>query len=307
MREPVTEAETRRRYGVPESVRLRVDAGSALAWVDGADQAVATVALDPDGLDLGGPGPVGRGRLARLESPLGPLLVREARKGGLLRRVRGRTFLGRWRPLDELVLCRRLLSAGVPVADAVGAVVLRRGAGWRGFLLVREVQGGVDLEALLYGAALPRPWGRRAVLFEAGKAVRRLHDEGVFHADLHPKNLLVDATSRRVLVLDLDRAQARGGALDDEARARNLARLGRAVEKHRLRGMRTGRKDALRFLVGYAGDRTSADLWLSRVRARLTPLLAVKTRWWRLTGQASPRAAPPPGPSPEGEEGGAAG
>src|SRR5262245_24102296 len=120
-------AALRRTYGVPESVRLVVEEGRVLASVEGAEEAVRAVAQGPDALPSGR-GLAGRAPLARLRSPLGPLLVRESRKGGLLRALRGRRFRGRYRPLDELVLLRRCLGAGVPVADAVGCVVLGRSA-----------------------------------------------------------------------------------------------------------------------------------------------------------------------------------
>jgi 3-deoxy-D-manno-octulosonic acid kinase len=270
---------------VPEAVRLEVLPHAALAWVDGAEDAVRLVGAEPD--DVPSAGRAGRGAVGRLASPLGPLVVREHRKGGLLRHVRGRRFHGRWRPFDELVVTRRLAAAGVPVPEAVGAVVLRRGSAWRGFLLTREVVDAVDLETWLYGRS-PVPAGRRDVLPRAGEAVRRLHDAGVWHADLHPKNLLLDPHADRVLVIDLDRARAYDAALPAGKRLENLARLARAVEKHRLRGMRAGRREALRFLEGYAGSRAEAARWLDRVRARLAPGLNARVLWWKVSGPERP-------------------
>jgi hypothetical protein len=290
-----TAAALRRRYGVPDTVRLRAEGDRVIAWVEGAEDAAGLVAATPDALPPR-PGTAGRAPLARLDSPLGSLVVRETRKGGLLRRLRGRRFRGAFRPLAEMVLGRRCLGAGVPVAEAVGAVVLGGGRGWRGFLLTREVEGGVDLEAWLYGeggeggGAGSDPAG---VLRAAGRSVRALHDAGVRHADLHPKNLLLGRDGR-VLVLDLDRARAFDGPLSEEDRLKNLARLARAVEKHRLRGMRVSRRRALRFLEGYGGSRAAAAAWLDRVRARATRGLVLRAAWWRLTGQvrpALPRAA----------------
>jgi 3-deoxy-D-manno-octulosonic acid kinase len=280
----------RRRYAVPDAVRLDVSPRGVLAWVEGAEAAVRELAADPDGpWRRSGPGPrlEGRGRLARVASPLGPLVVREWRKGGLLRRWRGTRFRGRWRPVDELVVTRRLAGAGVPVADAVGAVVVPGRGPWRGFLLTREVQDAVDLETWLYGRS-PVPAGRRDVLPAAGRAVRGLHDAGVAHADLHPKNLLLDPHADRVLVIDLDRARAFDGPVPASARLDNLSRLARSVEKHRLRGMSVGRREALRFLAGYAGSRGEGERWLDRVRASLAPGLRVRRWWWRVTKQLRP-------------------
>jgi tRNA A-37 threonylcarbamoyl transferase component Bud32 len=273
--------DVRRRYDVPDSVRLHVEDGRLMAYVEGAEEAARAVADGPDDLPASA-GPVGRGPLRRVASPLGPLLVREARKGGLLRRLRGRRFHGPYRPLRELVLSRRCLGAGVPVAEAVACVILG-GSPWRGFLLTREVPDAMDLERWLYSGR-----GGRDVLRSAGRAVRALHDAGVRHADLHPKNLLLDGDGR-VLVLDLDRAQPFDGPLPEEERLRNLVRLGRAIEKHRLRGLSVSRRSALRFLEGYGGSAGAAARWLERVRGRLGRGLALRFAWWRLTGQGRPR------------------
>lgn len=291
MDDPRATAELRRRYGVPETVRLRHDARETLAWVDGAEDAVRTVASEVDALPFASA--TGRARLRRLTSPLGPLVVREYRKGGALRALRGRRFHGRLRPLDELVLHRRLLGAQAPVVDAVGAVALHGATGWRGFLLMREVDVPIDLEAFLYDPGIHPGIFPREALLEAGRAVRALHDAGVHHADLHPKNLLLEGRSGRVLVIDLDRARAHDGPLPEDARLDNLVRLGRAVEKHRLRGMRVGRRAALRFLSGYGGGPDAAARWLERVRARLRRGLKARILWWRLTGQATRRPAAP--------------
>jgi 3-deoxy-D-manno-octulosonic acid kinase len=277
--------DVRARYGVPDGVRLEVSPRTVLAFLPACEEAVRRVASGPEDLAPSRHG--GRGALYHVADPAGGLLVRPFRKGGLLRLLRGARFRGPWRPLEELVLDRRLAAVGVPVPEAVGCVVLRAPTGWRGFLITREVQGALDLEAWLYGVASPTGLAPSRVLRRAGRAVRALHDAGVAHADLHPKNLLVTPDGA-VLVLDLDRARAGDAPLEDDARLGNLARLGRAIEKHRLKGLRTSRRQALRFLEGYAGDRAAARRWLDRVRTRLRLDLGLRTLWWRLLGEARP-------------------
>jgi 3-deoxy-D-manno-octulosonic acid kinase len=275
----------RQRYGVPDGLLLRVDDEEVLAWLPGHEVSARAVAAHPDDLPRAGVG--GRARLARLSAPGGPLLVREYRKGGLLRRVRAPGLRGPWRPLEELVLHRRLEALGVPVARAVGCVVLVGGVGWRGFLLVREEPGAVDLEAFLHGVPAPGAVSRAEVLRRAGQAVRRLHDAGVPHPDLHPKNLLIRADGA-VVLLDLDKAKPREGLLDDADRVRNLVRLGRAVAKHRLKGIQAGPREAMRFLEGYAGSVDAARAWLQRIQGRLGRGLVLRRLWWRLIGEARP-------------------
>jgi 3-deoxy-D-manno-octulosonic acid kinase len=275
----------RRRYGVPHALQLRVTSEEVLAYLPEHEVSVREVAAHPQALPPSGRG--GRSPLRRVLAPDGPLLVREYRKGGLLRRLRGTGFLGPWRPLQELVLHRRLLATGVPVVDAVGCVISRRAPLWRGWLLTREVEGAVDLEAWLHGIPAPGDPDPRHVLLRAGRVVRQLHDAGVRHPDLHPKNLLL-VPGGRVLALDLDKARPHEGPLPEGERLENLVRLGRAIEKHRLKGLKAGRREALRFLIGYAGDPAAARLWLERIRARLRRGLTWRLLWWRLLGEARP-------------------
>jgi 3-deoxy-D-manno-octulosonic acid kinase len=302
--ESATTTAVRRRYGVPDGVALRADPREVLACLPGYEIAVRGVAAHPDSL----PPSTRRGRrpLRSLGTALGEVLVREARKGGLLRGVRGRWFLGQaWRPLAEFVLHRRLTALEVPVSDAVGCVILRRPYSWRGFLLLLDVAESQDLEAWLWEKRSNGDSGHD-VLREVGRAIRQLHDAGVRHADLHPKNLLLTKDGR-VLILDLDRARSFDAPLVEADRVANLARLARSITKHRLRGLRFGAKDALRFLEGYAGSREAGRQWWPRIERRLRRGLVPRMLWWRLIGETRPRdmtdaptSQPPPGSFVEG-------
>ena len=289
VKESATTRAIRRRYEVPDVLGLRADEREVLAWTPGREPAVREVAARPDALPTSALG--GRRALRRLADPAGALLVREYGKGGLFRAVRGRAMHGPWRPLQELVLHRRLAALGVPVASAVGAVVLRQSFGWRGFLVLEELVGARDLEAILHGLPVPDGRERRRVYEAAGRAVRALHDAGVPHPDLHPKNILATADGR-VVLLDLDKARPAEGPLGRAERLRNLLRLGRAIAKHRLKGLHLDVTDAVRFLEGYAGDREAALLWLDRIDTRLRRGLGLRRTWWRLLGEARPWRPP---------------
>ena len=252
---------------MPAGFHLAVEAPTIRVWRDGLEAAVTQVATAPERMPTADV--AGRAPLGRIEAEGGALLVRPYRKGGLLRAVRGARFRGRLRPLDELVLHAALQEAGVPVLQVAGAVVQGDEGGWTGFLLTREEAGAVDLEAWLQGGD---PAGGGAAdpaltLQRAGAAVRALHDAGVAHADLHPKNLLVTGAGP-VLVIDLDRATAGAAPLDDAPRVANLARFERSLAKHRLKGTVLTRWDAEAFYAGYAGRDGDGAAWAARARAR---------------------------------------
>ena len=98
----------------------------------------------------------------------------------------------------------------------------------------------------------PAPSSRRATLRTAGRSIRRLHDAGVDHPDLHLANLL-RLDDDRVLVLDLDAATWEE-ELPRERRLAGLFRLDRHAEKQRARGAAVSRTDRLRLLRAYAGS-----------------------------------------------------
>jgi hypothetical protein len=108
--------------------------------------------------------------------------------------------------------------------------------------------------------------------------VRRFHDAGGHHPDLHVKNLLVrsGSPSPEIIVIDLDRAWV---AAPPEPRERmaELMRLLRSLVKRGLAG-RVGPRGFALFLRGYtAGDRRLrrallARLPLERTRLRLHAL-----------------------------------
>ena len=263
---------------MPSAICLEQAGPELLAWVPGAEALVrAAAAGDGAPTEFAGRAPLGR-----LADARGAALIRSYRKGGLMRGLRGARFHGRLRPLDELVLHVALAAQDLPVVEALGCTIHGDRSGWTGRLLVREIAGARDLEAWLYGADVAGCDDPATVQASAGRAVRALHDAGVRHADLHPKNLLL-VPSGGVRVIDLDRAQRGAAPLADGARLDNLARYRRAIEKHRGRGMPTGRLHERAFFAGYAGSEGAGAVLAARVQERLGSL-KWRRMWWRAAG-----------------------
>lgn len=191
--------------------------------------------------------PLGRGRGVALSAGAGGRWVlRHYRRGG----VPGRWIVDRYlwtgasraRPVRELLLLADLEAAGAPVPHPVAAMVRRRGLRYRGDILIERVP---DASTLAERAAdLPE-----AAWSDVGRAIRRFHDAGGWHADLNAHNVLLAPSG--VFVVDLDR----GRRVDAGARAqrRNLDRLARSLRKL---GHLPARADGWRaLLAAYAGDR----------------------------------------------------
>ena len=173
----------------------------------------------------------GRGGAWRVELPGGlRAVVRLYRRGGLVARVVRDTYVGpRPRPLHELVVTVEARRRGVPAPEVLGARV-EGGLIYRGALVTAEMPHARTLFEALRDASDDA--ARGALAARAGRAVARLHDAGVYHADLNLTNLLVGpVASDDVVVVDFDRARVRQGPLGRRARRRNLARLARSLAK----------------------------------------------------------------------------
>jgi 3-deoxy-D-manno-octulosonic acid kinase len=211
--------------------------------------------------------PRGRGATAIVELPdTGVRMhLRPVRHGGLFGGLLGRTLYGLGRPIGELEVTAALRAAGVPVP----APVLVVGERLRGPLWCAAV-GTVHEEETRDGVALLDAGPERARMLAAaeaaGRAVRRFHDAGGSHFDLHVKNLLFRETAHdtEALVIDLDRARIHP-SVSASRRMKELMRLYRSLVKRDLLRVVGGRGCA-RFFGSYtARDRALRRALLSHL------------------------------------------
>lgn len=171
----------------------------------------------------------GRGATRRIPTDHGTLVVRRFRRGGAMRWL-GESYFGfRPRPLREFGVLVRARRCGLPVPDAIAAVVERRfgGFAYRGYLWMREISDGTPILEFLED----HPDVDWVPLLAS--ALRRLHDAGLSHPDLNLGNVLVVQRSYgpAVAFVDLDRAELRDRSLGVGARRRSLRRLRRSATK----------------------------------------------------------------------------
>ncbi|MFN0008612.1 MAG: RIO1 family regulatory kinase/ATPase [Planctomycetota bacterium] len=131
-----------------------------------------------------------RPRVWRVETPGGPVVVKDAHENGL-----GTRWLARWLIARERRILERLIEfEGVP--HLVGTI--RRDA------IVLSYVPGQPLDAERFRA------NPRAIFEQILELTQRLHELGVFHLDLHQrKNLLLDDAGR-VHLVDFGAAVAPG-------------------------------------------------------------------------------------------------
>jgi tRNA A-37 threonylcarbamoyl transferase component Bud32 len=213
--------------------------------------------LEDDALGRAFAAPSGHGRAPTALLELGPgaprLHLRRLIHGGLLGPLLGSAFLGSGRSLSELRVTRRLHDAGAPVPRPALALS-RRLAGPLRTCVVGTCfeENAIDAAELLASAPDAERVLRAAEA--AGLAVRRFHDAGGRHADLHVKNLLLreapGATS--CVVVDLDKARIASDATPGE-RMGELMRLFRSLVKRGLLD-RVGARGCARFFSTYCGE-----------------------------------------------------
>jgi len=228
--------------------------------------------LEPGGLErwLAAAPSAGEGRAATALVSLpdgGPrLVVRRLRHGGLLGPLLADRYRDGERSLRELEVTARLRAAGAPVPEPVLALARRRGPCWTHALATVYEEGAVDALGFLASAPDEARVLRAAAAF--GAAVRRFHDAGGRHADLHVKNLLLRETRAGAegIVIDLDRGGV-GAPPAPRRRAHELGRLWRSLAKRGVAAA-VGERGVASFFAAYcAGDRTLRDALLARLPA----------------------------------------
>jgi len=254
-------------HEIPPGYRVTSNARARLATAAWAESALekAGFGLESDGAlvlsDV-------RGRRPLEATPDGSILVRRFTHGGLLRFLSRRRFLDAARPFTELALSAWLSARGVhtpPVAAARARAAFLFGHELA--LATRRIGGARDLESFLVDVRAGRRSRRdlRASLPAFGALVARLHEIGFLHADLTPKNVLVEDRAdgpSRLWLIDLDRSRVEV-PLSEADRRDNLRRLWRFVDRREQRdGRALTRADVARFLIAYEADRDRRrSLW----------------------------------------------
>jgi 3-deoxy-D-manno-octulosonic acid kinase len=165
----------------------------------------------------------GRGHLLRFPLPDGAGLIRPFRRGGVVRHAMKNNYLLHNRPLREFFIHRHLQHERLPVAPLLGVCWLRRGPCFQGAIATEELQA-----LNLHGHLQENP-DDFDMLTACGALIRRMHDAGLWHADLQIKNILIADSGP--LLIDFDNAKMLP-RLNAKVRAGNLFRLRRSFEKN---------------------------------------------------------------------------
>ena len=262
---------------------LRRGGCRVLAAPELCDEAERLGLLEPDGLARllarAEPGPAGRAPTARVAlAGERALLFRRSTHGGALARLWGDRWLGTARAEAELRAAARLLAAGAPVARPALVAGERRRGVWRIAVATWYEPRALDARAFLTGTPDPARVARAASA--AGAALRRFHDAGGRHRELHAGNLLLreDAAGVEALLVDLDRARC-GRPPRAPARFAEIMRLYRSLAKRDLASA-VGHRGCAAFLRAYTGtDRGLRRALLRNLRRERRRLAFHRLAW----------------------------
>ena len=196
----------------------------------------------------------GRGALRRIHlNQHEDALVRTYYHGGLFRKVTGRFFFT-WpaRPFRELVITENVRERGIPTLEVLAAIVERYwGPVYRGWLVTRELGGAEDLWTALKTMTQFRY--RTLMLQAAAVSVRQMHRQGVYHADLNLKNILMRGEGEEVkaYLIDFDKARLYSHRIPSHQVKRNLNRLSRSARKLDPAGEYFSKEDWAAFMAFY--------------------------------------------------------
>lgn len=169
----------------------------------------------------------GRGSVFTFDLRDGKGILRPYRRGGLLAKFREDRYWRSNRPLKELVILEHAYGHQLPVPQPLGVLWEKHGQSYTGAIATRYLPGAT----LQDWAGSHTAEEETDVLHQCGYAIRKMHDAGIYHADLQIRNIIVG--DGKVYLIDFDKA-SRIDPTADLPRARNLLRLRRSIDKNRL-------------------------------------------------------------------------
>jgi tRNA A-37 threonylcarbamoyl transferase component Bud32 len=224
-------------------------------------------------------------------------VVRDYWHGGLFGKILRGIFWDRLRPLRELSICEAAGNSGIKTSEVI-AIVKNRilGPVYKCRLVSKEITGAIDLMELLLNPEENKLVVRkRQIISKAAKAVKEMHDAGIYHADLHLKNILVQSAAGgkvNVYIIDLDKSR-QYEEISLHKRMRNIMRLDRSVEKM-IRNNRVtfdetypfpiSKTDKLRFLKEYVKTDNKSEKPLRYYLQSYKTSHNLHRLWWSVGG-----------------------
>ena len=207
----------------------------------------------------------GRGLLPAIpiqESNGKRMVAKQCMRGGLLRFINKAIFWGGNRPIREMIDNTRILNKGIKTTEILAAANYKVfGPFYRTYLFSLELPDCIDLitffDQLSQKSPRERLMEKSFLLRAVARAFVTMHRVGVYHGDLHLKNILIRNNHAKgtpeIFIIDFDKAVCKD-SLTPREKLKNLLRFNRSIEKYKLLGGKITRGDQCRLFKEYFKD-----------------------------------------------------
>jgi len=215
------------------------------------------------------------------------MLVKHCMRGGWVRFLTKDIFWGGNRSFNEMIINIKILQKNIKTTEIIAAAKHKIiGPLYKAYLFSKEIPECTDLITYFNGVtqkSSEQRFKEKKYLFHSiAKAVVKMHGEGIYHSDLHLKNILIrqrNDDSPEVYIIDFDKADIKE-KLRAREKVKNLLRFNRSIEKYKLKGGAITRADQMRFFREYFNkDKEVADLFNKNRKRYISLSRLHKLKW----------------------------
>ena len=189
------------------------------------------------------------------------MVIKQYTRGGLARKFSKDIFWGKLRPLRELKVMEEARLRNIQTAEIMAVIIHKMPVFfYRAHLVSKVIPGGLDLktyiEKLNQTTTTRRLSEKRQAIISVARAVRNMHDKGIYHADLNMKNIVIQKKNPGLpvsYIIDFDKSTVTNH-LSSRNKFKNLFRLNRSADKLIKEGIIITKTDRYIFFKEYLNN-----------------------------------------------------
>ncbi|HBN26641.1 MAG TPA: hypothetical protein DD405_04135 [Desulfobacteraceae bacterium] len=197
------------------------------------------------------------------------MVIKHYTHGGFTRIFNKDIFWGKPRPLKELFFVEKIISLNIPTYEILALIIDKMPFFfYRADLITKELSNGVDLKTYFENLSTKQDKTRikekREVIKSVAGVIRKMHSAGIYHADLHLKNIIIKKNINSPplpYIIDFDNSSIKR-KLSFKKKLKNLFRFHRYIDKIDKKSISLSRSDFLRFFKEYFNNVKNTDQYL---------------------------------------------
>jgi len=222
------------------------------------------------------------------------MVIKHYTHGGFTRIFNKDIFWGIPRPLKELFFVEKVISLNIPTYEILALIKDKMPFFfYRADLITKELSNGVDLKTYFENLSTKQDKTRikekRKVIKSVAGVIREMHSAGIYHADLHLKNIIIKKNINSPplpYIIDFDNSSIKR-KLSFKKKLKNLFRFHRYIDKIDKKSISLSRSDFLRFFKEYFNNGKNSDQYLREYLHGYSKHVKIHKLW--KPGQKYPR------------------